>query len=285
MKKRIFLMGLLLSFLTGLQAQKPIILPVWEQGAPESNGLTTNSNEKDAGRTQHTNEAQLYVYPAAHPNGMTIVCCPGGGYAHLAMQHEGTDMATWMNSQGITLAVLQYRMPNGHKNVPSSDAYQAIRLLKQHAEEWHIDSNKIGIMGASAGGHLAATVANLAPADVRPAFQILLYPVITMGEGTHQGSRENLLGKQATETDVHDFSMELRVNEQTPKAFIALSSDDRAVPPGNSLNYATSLGKAGIPYSLHVYPIGGHGWGFRDSFPYKRQWTGELEKWLREINQ
>lgn len=284
MKKRVFLMGLLLSFLTGLQAQKPIILPVWEQGAPESNGLT-NSNEKDAGRTQHANEAQLYVYPAAHPNGMTIVCCPGGGYAHLAMQHEGTDMAAWMNSQGITLAVLQYRMPNGHKNVPSSDAYQAIRLLKQHAEEWHIDSNKIGIMGASAGGHLAATVANLAPADVRPAFQILLYPVITMGEGTHQGSRENLLGKQATETDVHDFSMELRVNEQTPKAFIALSSDDRAVPPGNSLNYATSLGKAGIPYSLHVYPIGGHGWGFRDSFPYKRQWTGELEKWLREINQ
>lgn len=284
MKKRVFLMGLLLSFLTGLQAQKPIILPVWEQGAPESNGLT-NSNEKDAGRTQHTNEAQLYVYPAAHPNGMTIVCCPGGGYAHLAMQHEGTDMAAWMNSQGITLAVLQYRMPNGHKNVPSSDAYQAIRLLKQHAEEWHIDSNKIGIMGASAGGHLAATVANLAPADVRPAFQILLYPVITMGEGTHQGSRENLLGKQAAETDVHDFSMELRVNEQTPKAFIALSSDDRAVPPGNSLNYATSLGKAGIPYSLHVYPIGGHGWGFRDSFPYKRQWTGELEKWLREINQ
>ena len=111
----------------------------------------------------------------------------------------------------------------------------------------------------------------------------LKYPA--MGEGTHQGSRENLLGKQAAETDVHDFSMELRVNEQTPKAFIALSSDDRAVPPGNSLNYATSLGKAGIPYSLHVYPIGGHGWGFRDSFPYKRQWTGELEKWLREINQ
>ena len=158
-------------------------------------------------------------------------------------------------------------------------------LAAQYARE-----NKVPYLGICLGMQIAVIeyardVLGLDGANSAEFNESTLYPVITMGEGTHQGSRENLLGKQASETDVHDFSMELRVNEQTPKAFIALSSDDRAVPPGNSLNYATSLGKAGIPYSLHVYPIGGHGWGFRDSFPYKRQWTDELEKWLREINQ
>ena len=284
MKKQ-FLIGLFLCFLSTLQAQRPIILPVWEHGAPESNGLPSNDPKSTAERPVNVAEARLHVYPASKPNGMAVICCPGGGYSHLAFTHEGTDMADWFNAQGITLAVLKYRMPNGHKNIPLSDACQAMKLMKQHAREWHVDMTKIGVMGASAGGHLAASLANLAPVTERPAFQILLYPVITMSGATHKGSREKLLGKQPSAEDLKAFSMEQQVDNQTPPAFIALSGDDRAVPPrSNGLEYAMSLDKAGIPVCLHMYPVGGHGWGFRDTFTYKHQWTEELKKWLREIN-
>lgn len=229
-------------------------------------------------------EASLYVYPAREPNGMAIICCPGGGYSHLAMAHEGTDMANWFNAQGITLAVLKYSMPKGRKDVPLADACQAMQVIRQHADEWQVNPVKIGVMGSSAGGHLAASLANLAPEELRPAFQILLYPVITMTDGyAHKGSRENLLGKVPDAEDIRHYSLEQQIDSLTPPAFIALSSDDKTVPPTNSLNYAAALGKAGIPYSLHIYPVGGHGWGFRYSFIYKRQWTGELEKWLREL--
>ena len=283
MKKNILLLGLFLSFFTAAQAQQPTILPVWENGAPESNGLKQENQASTPTRPIDVVEAQLYVYHAHHPNGMAIICCPGGGYAHLAMAHEGTDMANWFNSQGITLAVLKYRMPNGHKNIPLSDACQAMKIIRQHAKEWHIAPQKIGVMGASAGGHLAASFATLAPDSLRPAFQILLYPVVSMGEYAHKGSKENLLGQTPTQADIETFSPERQVDAQTPPAFIALSADDKTVLPTNSLYYAAALGKAGIPYTLHVYPLGGHGWGFRDSFVYKRQWTGELEKWLREL--
>lgn len=260
--KRHILVGILLTLFSTMHAQKPIVMPLWE-------------NES---------EATLYIYAARQPNGMAIICCPGGGYSHLAMEHEGTDMANWFNTQGITLAVLKYRMPNGHKHIPLTDACQAMQIIHQHTEDWHIDSKKIGIMGASAGGHLAASLANLATQELRPAFQILLYPVITMTDAdTHKGSQKSLLGESPSAEDIKHYSLEQQVNPLTPPAFIALSSDDKAVPPTNSLNYAIELGKAGIPYTLHVYPTGGHGWGFRDSFTYKRQWTDELEKWLREI--
>lgn len=283
MKKRQILTGFLLIIVSALQAQKPVELPVWENGAPNSNGLTEEIMN-DPERPANVVEAKLYVYPAKHSNGMAVICCPGGGYAHLSMANEGYDMADWFNAQGITLAVLKYRMPNGHKEVPYGDVCQAMNVMRQHAAEWHVDPAKIGVMGSSAGGHLAASFANLAPSDLRPAFQILLYPVITMEGYTHGGSRERLLGKSPSAKDIQMFSMEKQVDTLTPPAFIALSADDRTVPPANSLNYAAALGEKGIPYALHVYPMGGHGWGFRDSFPYKRQWTGELEKWLREIN-
>lgn len=245
-----------------IQAQKPVALSL--QG--------------------EASEATLYVYPAQEPNGMAVICCPGGGYSHLAMEHEGTDMAGWFNAQGITLAVLKYSMPGGRKEVPLADACQAMRVIRQHADEWHVHPTKVGVMGASAGGHLAASLANLAPDELRPAFQILLYPVITMEDDyVHKGSRQNLLGKTPDTEDIKHYSLEQQVDSLTPPAFIALSGNDQTVPPANSLNYVTALYTAGISYTLHVYPTGGHGWGFRDSFPYKRQWTGELEKWLREI--
>lgn len=282
MKTIIF--SVLLSVATMLSAQNTMELPLWPAGAPNSNGLSGAEERLDGGRVSHVSTPSVTVYKAEKPNGMAIIMCPGGGYALLAMNHEGHDMAPWLNAQGITYIVLKYRMPNGHYEVPLSDAEQAIRLVRQHAKEWNIRPDRIGIMGASAGGHLAASLATLySSEETRPDFQILLYPVISMQTGvTHGGSRQNLLGKEPSQELTEKFTLEKQVNERTPQAFLVLSADDRSVPPANGIHYFEALLQHQVPATLHVYPTGGHGWGFRDAFPYKRQWTGELEKWLRE---
>lgn len=263
MKRLSLIMSLLMTVIV-LSAQKPTELKLWPDDSPHA-----------------AEGATLTVYPAARPNGLAVVMCPGGGYTYLAMEHEGHDMAPWFNAQGITYAVLKYRMPNGRSDVPLSDAQQAIRLMRKHAGEWNFA--KLGIMGASAGGHLASTAATHYTPETRPDFQILLYPVVSMNLAiTHRGSHDNLLGKAPSKELEERYSNELQVTADTPPAFILHSSDDGAVPVTNSINYYMALVKNKVSVALHTYPIGGHGWGFRDSFPYKRQWTGELEKWLRE---
>ena len=173
--KTLLLMGLLLMSGT-LFAQQPIEIKVWPNGAPNDNGITEEKNG-DTDSPSYTKETILYVYPAKKGNGMAIVACPGGGYSHLAMAHEGKSMADWFNSQGITYAVLRYRMPNGHNEVPLSDSQQALRIMRQHAQEWNV--KKLGIMGSSAGGHLASTTAtHFTDAETRPDFQILFYPIL-----------------------------------------------------------------------------------------------------------
>lgn len=276
--------SILLSVATMLSAQNTFELPLWPAGAPNSNGLTGTEEDLEGGRVANVIKPSITVYKADEPNGMAIIMCPGGGYARLAMNHEGHDMAPWLNAQGITYIVLKYRMPNGHYEVPLSDAEQAIRLVRQHAKEWNIRPDRIGIMGASAGGHLAASLATLYSSnETRPDFQILFYPVISMVPGvTHGGSRQNLLGNNPSQELEDKYTLEKQVNERTPQAFIMLSADDGAVPPANGIHYFEALLQHQVPATLHVYPTGGHGWGFRDAFTYKRQWTGELEKWLRE---
>lgn len=273
---------MLLWSTTMLCAQQKIELQVWPDGAPNTNGITEAETEKRENRPTNITFPTLTIYVAKNGNGKAIVACPGGGYVHLAMDHEGHDMAAWFNAQGITYAVLKYRMPNEHHDVPLSDALQAIRIMREHSQEWGI--NKVGIMGSSAGGHLASTAATHFTEDSRPDFQILFYPVISMDLGIcHKGSRERLIGKTPADNLVTLYSNELQVTAQTPPAFIMHSSDDRTVPVENSIRYYQALVKNKVPASLHCYPIGGHGWGFNDSFKYKRQWTGELEKWLREL--
>lgn len=276
--------SILLSVATMLSAQNTFELPLWPAGAPNSNGLTGTEEDLEGGRVANVIKPSITVYKADKPNGMAIIMCPGGGYARLAMNHEGHDMAPWLNAQGITYIVLKYRMPNGHYEVPLSDAEQAIRLVRQHAKEWNIRPDRIGIMGASAGGHLAASLATLYNSnETRPDFQILFYPVISMVPSvTHGGSRQNLLGNNPSQELEDKYTLEKQVNERTPQAFIMLSADDGAVPPANGIHYFEALLQHQVPATLHVYPTGGHGWGFRDAFTYKRQWTGELEKWLRE---
>ncbi|GAB6868658.1 alpha/beta hydrolase [Bacteroides rodentium] len=278
---------LLLSFLfatTMLSAQKPVELPLWPNGVPNNNELTNSEQNHNNEWVSDVTIPTLTVYPAPHPNGMAIIMCPGGGYSGLAMNHEGHDMASWFNTQGITYAVLKYRMPNGHNEVPLSDAEQAIRMVREHAAEWGVNPQRVGVMGASAGGHLAASLATLYSSDnTRPDFQILFYPVISMQKGvTHGGSRKNLLGENPSQELEQKYSLERQVSPRTPQAFIMLSSDDDAVPPINGIGYFLALRDHKVPASLHAYPIGGHGWGFRDNFTYKRQWTEELEKWLRD---
>ena len=216
--------------------------------------------------------------------GRAVVACPGGGYSHLAVDHEGYDWAPYFNKQGIALIVLKYRMPKGDRTIPISDAEAAMKIVRDSADVWNLNPNDIGIMGSSAGGHLASTIATHARPELRPNFQILFYPVITMNKSyTHMGSRNNLLGKDASAELEKEYSNEKQVTKETPRAFIVYSDDDNAVPPANGVNYYLALNKNKVPAVLHIYPSGGHGWGIREGFLYKNEMLDELTAWLRSF--
>ncbi|MDR0937911.1 MAG: GDSL-type esterase/lipase family protein [Mediterranea sp.] len=216
--------------------------------------------------------------------GRAIVVLPGGGYQHLAVDHEGYDWAAYFNRLGIATIVLKYRMPAGDRSLPIADAEAAMKLARDSAVVWGINPNDVGIMGSSAGGHLASTIATHAEAAVRPDFQILFYPVITMDKRyTHRGSHDNLLGRDATEELEKAYSNEKQVTWDTPRAFIALSDDDVTVPPANGVNYYLALNAQHVPASLFVYPSGGHGWGFRENFRYHDEMLADLTAWLRSF--
>ena len=216
--------------------------------------------------------------------GRAVVACPGGGYSGLAVNHEGYDWAPYFNKQGIALIVLKYLMPKGDRTLPISDAEAAMKMVRDSADVWNLNPNDIGIMGSSAGGHLASTIATHAPEALRPNFQILFYPVITMDKSfTHMGSHDNLLGKDASADLEKEFSNEKQVTKETPRAFIVYSDDDKVVPPANGVNYYLALNKKGVPSVLHIYPTGGHGWGIREDFLYKSEMQNELTSWLRSF--
>jgi acetyl esterase/lipase len=264
---------LLLASTATASAQKGMKMDLWPNGA-----TYTSSDKEDKA------EMTVYLPDAKKATGRAVVCCPGGGYTHLAMQHEGFDWAPFFNGQGIALIVLKYRMPHGNYTVPAEDAEEALRLVRRHAEEWHINTKDVGIMGFSAGGHLASTVATHATGDAAPNFQILFYPVISMEQGTtHQGSRDNLLGKNPKRKLINEYCNEQHVTKHTPRAFLALAHDDRAVPPVNSLNYYEELYANKVPASMHIYPSGGHGFGIRQSFTYHLEMMLELKAWLRSF--
>lgn len=276
------LLTLLLVAFSLTAAAQDATLDLWPDGLPSDNGLAGRETSDDV-HSSLVAHPTLSVYRAQHPNGTAIVVCPGGGYHDVWWSHEGYMMADWLNSQGVTLAVLKYRIPNGHHTIPLEDALRAMEIMRQHADEWHC--TKVGIMGASAGGHLATTAAtHYTTAANRPDFQVLLYPVVSMDERiTHSGTRYGLLGDHPTDDLVALYSNELQVAEDNPPAFIVASSDDGAVPIDNSLRYYRALLEHHVSATLHIYPYGGHGWGFRDSFAYKPLWTAELSQWLREL--
>ena len=230
--------------------------------------------------------AQMMVWLPDNPTGRGVVCCPGGGYAVLSNTHEGSAWAPFFNDKGIAFALVNYRIPHGDRTLPITDVENAMRTMRDSAAVWHLNPRDIGIMGSSAGGHLASTIATHSPYELRPDFQILIYPVITMGRGTHQGSLEGLLGEQRTDPAlVSLYSNERQVRSHlTPPAILLLASDDKLVPPvPNAIAYYTAMRNAGNSCSLHIYPTGGHGFGFMPFFAYHDQMVSDLSAWLDNL--
>lgn len=270
---------------------------IWKDGVPNSkeNNLEEIFMWSDVPRIKNVTNPTLNIYlpPKDKANGTAVIICPGGGYAILAVKHEGYDLAEWFNSLGIAAFVLKYRLPNDESMVdkkigPLQDAQQAIRLVRENAKEWNVNPDKIGIMGFSAGGHLASTAGThfekpVEPANgtsVRPDFNLLIYPVISFKESfTHMGSRNNLIGKNASYDLVEEYSNEMHITENTPPTFLVHSSDDNAVPVENSIRFYQELVKNKVPAEMHIFETGGHGYGMgRDELT--KAWPERLKTWL-----
>ena len=264
--------------------KEDVKVKIWDnESAPHSNELTV-AEAYYKGLASRISQAELYVFKAnpAKATGQAVLICPGGAYEVVSMVNEGVDVARWLAENGITCGVLKYRMPNGHREVPLEDAVEAMRIMRQNAATWNFDAEQLGVMGFSAGGHLAACVSNLAPAETKPAFSILMYAVITAHtDHTHIISVNNLLGEGHTAIDRDELSMENRVTTSTPPALLILSSDDRGVSPLNSTLYYNALKKHKIEAAMHIYPTGNHGWGMNLDFPYREQWQAAVLDWLK----
>jgi enterochelin esterase family protein len=258
---------------------------LWPQGAPEAAGKET------ADRPTLTR----YIPPADKATGAAVVVCPGGGYGALAHDHEGRQVARWLNSIGVTAFVLKYRIaPRYHHPAPLQDAQHALRTVRANAKEWHVDLKRIGIWGFSAGGHLAATAGThfddgkvdaedpIERVSCRPDFMILAYPVITFTEaGMHRGSRSNLLGPDPDPKLVESLSNEKQVTARTPPTFLFHTDADRGVVPENSVLFYLALRKAGVPAELHIYEKGAHGVGLAPKDAILSSWPERLAAWMR----
>lgn len=273
-------------------------LKVWPNGAPDSNGMTQPEETFEGQRVQNISEAEIYVWlPKIGVNtGAAVVICPGGGYIREAMGHEGFQMAEWLVTQGIAGIVLKYRLPYEHDQIPLEDLQRAIRIVRGKATEWGINPNKIGVAGASAGGHLASTAGTRFdmgdpnakdPFDqisCRPDFMLLLYPVITFRESFgHMGSRVNLIGPGHKWSMVEKYSNELQVTPETPPTFLVLADDDQTVPPRNSIEFYLALKKYNIPAEMHIFRNGGHGFGMTKKNLSVDQWPDLFAEWLKAM--
>jgi acetyl esterase/lipase len=289
----------LILLMSSLSAQN-FTLKVWPDGAPEKNDPPGAERSWVDGieRIENISEAEIYVYlPEKEKNtGAAVVICPGGGYWIEAIEHEGYQIAEYMQQQGIAGIVLKYRLPYGNHKIPLMDAQRAIRLVRSKAREWNIDPNKIGIAGSSAGGHLASTAGThfdagnpqagdpLEKLSCRPDFMLLLYPVVTFKEEWgHMGSRKNLIGEGNDWKMVKEYSNELQVTADTPPAFFILADDDKAVPPRNSVEMYLAMKKYGIPAELHIFNKGGHGFGMRKTGLPVSNWPVMFIDWLESL--
>ena len=280
MKKHYWLLGFM-ALQISIQAAMREPISIWPEGAPGAMG----TEEKDVPTLTP------YVPEPSLASGAAIVICPGGGYGMLA-KHEGEDYALWLNQHGIAGYVLKYRLgSNGYRHPAMlQDAARAVRLVRFKAKDWKLDPNRIGIMGSSAGGHLASTLLThfdggkpdaedpIERQSSRPDLGILCYAVITMGETTHGGSRQNLLGANPSPELVLQLSNEKQVTPQTPPCFIWHTYEDNAVKVENSLDFAAALRRAGVPFDLHIYEKGKHGIGLAGG----HAWTQDCLFWLKE---
>ena len=263
----------------------PAPMLLWANGAPGAVG--------DAEDDKPTITAYI---PASNPTKTAVIVAPGGGYTHLSMVKEGSDVALWLNSHGVAAFVLKYRLgPKYHNPIELGDAKRAIRTVRANSAQYGIAADHIGMWGFSAGGHLTASAGtmfdagNAAATDPieqqssRPDFLILAYPVITMQDpSVHKGSRTFLLGDSPAQADMDAMSAELRVTAQTPPTFLFSTTDDKTVPILNSVMFYSALVKAGVPAEMHIFQHGGHGAGLAPANPQLRPWVDLLVKWMRE---
>lgn len=281
------------------------IISLWNGKVPNTKDHNVQEivKEEEIIRISNVSEPTLEVFiPARKSNiGKAVIICPGGGYKSLSYDWEGTDVAKWFNSKGISAFVLKYRLPEESINsvpheAPLQDAQRAIRWIRQNASAYEIDPNQIGIMGFSAGGHLAASLGThfsmannfkeegIDTISARPDFLILLYPVISMSQDfMHKGSKNNLIGKEASEDMKKLYSLEFQVSEETPTTFIVHSTDDQAVPVENSLAFYKALKDNSVKAEMHIYPSGGHGYGLAIGQNYLQTWPDRLYDWLMKI--
>ena len=231
--------------------------------------------------------ADLTIYTAKeeNTNGKSVIIIPGGGYAYVAGSYEGSDWAPFYRDLGFTSAVLRYNLPGGNPEIPLNDGKEALQYMRENAETLGIDPKQVGVMGFSAGGHLASTIATHLTGDELPAFQVLFYPVISMDAScTHAGSRENLLGKNPSKELINLYSNDKQVTSETPPAYLCWATNDETVKPTNSMRYRAALKSAGVPVTTRTFSTGGHGFGFNTSFTYHRQMLQDLTAWLQGLD-
>jgi len=283
MKKIYSILISLFAITTIVSAQQEIKL--YPNGPKENNGITEKEVMERGDFVINISNPRMYYYaaPQEKANGTAVLICPGGGYMGVSAVKEGEEIAKWFNELGVTAFVLYYRMPNGHTTVPLTDAQTALQIIHKRAKEWNIDEKKIGIMGFSAGGHLASTVGtHFKTKTDRPAFMILGYPVVTMKKKlTHGGSRKNLIGENPTAQVENLYSNELQVKKNTPPTFIVHNRDDKVVPIENSIQIYKALLEKKVVAELDTFAVGGHGFGMRKHGIPVDNWPELLKKWLK----
>ncbi|MFZ4547935.1 MAG: alpha/beta hydrolase [Bacteroidales bacterium] len=276
----LFILPLIIIFSTFSQKE----IKLYPNGAKETNGIMVSEMYRDSTFLMNISESRIYAFlpEKVKSNGTAVLICPGGGYGGVSFIYEGSDIAKWFNSMGVSAFVLYYRMPNGHSKIPLSDAQTALEIIHKRANEWGINPEKIGIMGFSAGGHIASTVGtHFKTAEQRPAFMILGYPVISMKkEITHAGSRNNLVGENPSEEEVNFYSNELHVTRKTPPTFIVYAKDDKLVPVENSIRFYNALKANNIEVRLDTFAVGGHGFGMKKRGIPADNWSESLKVWL-----
>jgi len=302
--KKLLICLIIASFIAPLIAQNQI-MPLWKADPPnyQETGEVTIWDTSDIVRVRNVQKPDIAVFLPSKKNttGEAVVICPGGGYGILAYDWEGSDIARWLNSRGIAAFVLKYRLPGSKSNIvphksPLMDAQRAMRIVRSNAAAWNIDPGKIGVMGFSAGGHLASTLSThydagdpsssdpVEQVSCRPDFSVLVYPVISFTEEfQHSGSRINLLGEDAEESLVKYYSNELQVTADTPPAILIHSDDDKGVPVENSIVYYKALRANSISSELHIYPYGGHGYSLAIGKGHLATWPDRVIEWIHYI--
>ena len=278
-------------------AQKPIVLSLEQSGAdeivenlwnnttaPHSNGITADESINEKCELFNTTQTDLYIYKAdpAVATGQAVVVVPGGGYRKVCIEYDGFGVAQYLRSIGITAVVVKYRLPNGHREIPFEDTLEAMRFLRKEGAKWGVDAAQVGILGSSAGGYLAAHISTVTTDTEKPAFAILVYPVISgTTRSTHHGTFGNMLGLSRTDAEQEYYSLENRVSPTTPPTLLLLADDDLTVPTISSTRYYKALKYHGVKAAMHIFPSGGHGWSGHNDYLYAEPSKAAISDWLK----